>query len=812
MSRRAVSILSVAVGLLAAAPPPPAGAAAQGLSQQHCLLTLQRGFESVAAAQRREVEACVADAVRGRLGGLDADACLAADRRGLVAAAKERALAAERASCSKPGTQPDFGAAGAAAANAAATAAGIDLAAGLFGLDLDAALATRSANPPGARCQEALLGQAGRCSARFAAEYGRCARGALRGGADGPFDLVACKGADPAGVVAEACEAELAAVLSDATACVAPGVAPTALFPGCAGDLAACARGHARRTASLALNAAGALCGDLLPGELAEPVLLQCFEPPPREPVEYADVPVPDGVRPNLGIGSSRWEPDGHLVFPFSADGLTGNHLARMRLDGGDFRCLTCAAGLPGNVRPVDLFADGRRVLYAGGNSPTPRWRVLECTPSLLDCPVAELLPIELPPNPDPANGVLQYRVPHVSADDGWFVWTEVRLRGPGNFLSAMGRLVREPDRYVVSDARVIAPPLRSLDLGTDSDLWRLFTANYEAKEAELRGGLDLVVAATPEAGHYDDLAIELATGDVRRLTRHPDHDEGLAASPDEAWHVFASSRLNPRVEHLGLLPRPPYIDGIAFSIHFVGVAGAPGDGISPGSSPIERDCYLEPWLVDRWGERGSYLGQELLAPGADGYEPSPGVVWSPDGRAVALVEQRWKRLVAPGEEQASRLRIARLVTRRAVDPAAVAPAVATPEPTWAIRYEDYVIPDTSGATVIPGKVSGTATLVNDLPVVVSGEIAVEYEGYSDDGLHVLDGFERMTIPLLISGATYDVDLTLSGARSGFSRGSVQYDFDADVNTGVVETELDGRRLAGPRTCEEAGLLPPLAP
>lgn len=157
---------------------------------------------------------------------------------------------------------------------------------------------------------------------------------------------------------------------------------------------------------------------------------------------------------------------------------------------------------------------------------------------------------------------------------------------------------------------------------------------------------------------------------------------------------MFASSRPNPRVELLGLLPRPPYIDGIAFSVHVVGVAGAPGDGISPGSDSRERDCSLEPQLVDRWGERGSYVGQELLVPGPDGCEPSPSVAWSADGTAVALVEQRWKRLTPPGEDQPARLTLARLVGRRPIDPApAVVAPVATPEPVWAIRYEDYLIP-----------------------------------------------------------------------------------------------------------------------
>jgi hypothetical protein len=803
---------------LALSLPAAAAAAPQSLSQQHCLRTQQKSFEEVAAAARRSAETCVADAARGRLAGLDADACLSADRDGSVARALERALAAERASCGKPGTQPAFGSAGAAAAGEAAAQSAQDVAHGLFGLDLDAALVARSADAAGARCQERLLRQAGRCAARFVAEYGRCARGALQAGADDAYDLVACKGADPGGALAQACLAEVAAVLADPDACAALGLDPAALFPGCAGDLAACARGHARWRASGAQNAAAALCGDALPGGLAEPALSQCFEPPPLEPVVYGDIPVPDGVIPGLGanglgFGSSDLADDDHLVFPFSLQGVPGSDLARMRLDGSDFRCLTCGiAGLPNNARPVDLFGDGRRVLFSGGNATVPRWNIVECTPDLLDCQSGAVLPVALPPVPDPTNPTLQYRVPHVTADGSHLVWTEVRLRGPGNFLSAAGALVREPTRYVVQDARVVAPVLSSLDLGDDAEKWQRFTANHEAKEAELRGGRDLVIAGTPQAGHYDDFALDLATGDVRRLTRHPDHDEGMAVSPDEEWVVLASARGNNRVEFLGLLPRPPYIDGIAFSIHFVGIAGAPGDGLSPGCNPDERDCYIEPWLLDRWGERGDYRGQELAVPGADGFEPRPGVAWSRDGTRVFFNEARWKRLTPPGEDPEARLRVAHLTNRAPVDPVDRVQPVAFPEPTWAVRYEDWIIPDTLGASVIPGKAAGTATLTNALPNVASGEVMVEYAGYSDDGMSFLDGFERLSIPSLLGGADYEVDLTLSGAHTGAMQGAIDYDFDADVNTGRVRSELDGRVLEGPNTCEESGLLPPLAP
>jgi hypothetical protein len=149
-----------------------------------------------------------------------------------------------------------------------------------------------------------------------------------------------------------------------------------------------------------------------------------------------------------------------------------------------------------------------------------------------------------------------------------------------------------------------------------------------------------------------------------------------------------------------------------------------------------------------------------------------------------------------------------RLTARAPVDPAAVVPVVPTPEPTWAVRYEDWLAPDTAGTTVIRGQVSGTATLTNDFPAVFSGAIQVEYDRYSDDGESFLDGVERLSIPLLLAGADYSVDLRLRGRIRGSMKGEIAYDFANDVNTGEVASRVAGRRLRGPATCEAAGLLP----
>lgn len=753
---------------------------------QDCLETMHRAFAATRAAEQHASEAC--------LHGEGSAACRWAEW--WVQAARARVPGAEDAAC-RSDALPAFGYAGAEAVQAAARASAGWLARGLFGRDPTAVAASHATSPGAARCQREVLHAAGLCTAAFVDAYDRCASDTFAW-ADDAFDLAACKTADPDGRVASACHAGIAAAM--AGACT--GLAREVLFPGCEGDLAACARGHARRSASLALNDAHALCQGVLPGSLDEARLLQCFEPPPPEPIVWSPVPLPDGVQAR----TVEFEDDGGWLLVGHTDaGSPDLELARVRTDGSGFHCLTCDLPIPARVDPVQRFSDGRRVLYAGPNGANPAWRILECTPSLLDCETSALVPVLLPPNPDPQTAILQYRVPWVTPDGAWLVWTEVRLRGPGGNLSAMGRLVRDTDRYLVTDARVIAPA--SLELGNDPERWRGFTQPFEAKFGTLRGGLDQVEAGTPEAGHYDTSVVDLASGAVRRLTRHPDHDEGIRFTRDEAWFVLQSARTDERVEFLGQLPRPPFLEWIAFSLHFVAIAGAPNDGVSPGTDRNERDCYVDPWLLDRWFERGDYIGQRLLRP-EEGWVSiegnAGGFGFSPDGTRLALIERRWRH-----EVPATRLRIASFPNRDPIAPEDVVPIVPTPEPVWATRYDDWMVPDTLGVTVLPGRVSGSATIRNAMPTAIAGEVEVTYEGYSDDGLHVLDGFERIRIPLiLLYGAVYEVDLELRGLREGSMRGAVTYDFLSDVNTGEVVSEVDGRVRTGPKTCFEAGLIP----
>jgi len=182
---------------------------------------------------------------------------------------------------------------------------------------------------------------------------------------------------------------------------------------------------------------------------------------------------------------------------------------------------------------------------------------------------------------------------------------------------------------------------------------------------------------------------------------------------------------------------------------------------------------FFQPILVDRHGDRGDYYGQQINAEG-DGTngainDPNwngradPG--FSPDGTKIVF----WQGLVvSPScggvnplpcpESTADGGREYRLVlaTRLDHEPKAVPPVFEVPESIpWATPYcpDDVEAPPLytvePGNYTLQGQASGVAHVriiggeqsVNDLQRVV-----VDYDGYSDDGEHFLDGTEDVTV------------------------------------------------------------------
>ena len=519
--------------------------------------------------------------------------------------------------------------------------------------------------------------------------------------------------------------------------------------------------------------------------------------PAPLEPVAIERVPLPPGV---TGMSFPAWTADGHhLVTGFTSEQEPNAQLGVLAEDGSGFRCLTCdldqivAPDRPLNAgRPLDVgkpfvFSDGKRVLVRepgredvrdtanpiAGPTADFNYFILECEPSVVDCDTPRLVPLELPGG-GLTRGV-QNREGRISPDTRWFAWTEVRYDGTR---MSLGRLVREPERYVVRDVRVLNP---QYDLGSgDSRDWALAGPLYEHKEFS-PDGRKLTYASFAEAENYDAFELDLATGERRRLTHDIEWNENSLISPDGTSIVNGSSRTRARMAPFSQLPRPPFIDFATYVL--VGRFQL---------NDANRTCLLDPWLLSSSGEEGTYFGQPLspnLPRGWGNHGPGR---WSPDGTKYVQWERSHRAARTPQDPDA-RIVIARLPARRPVEPPSDR---STPEPTWAVPREDWDgFTDTQGIFRVRGRASGHATI--SLFGVVNSQVwSVTYDDYSDDGQNVLNGYERVTSPFTIAYGRWEAGLQLTGAHMGSLRGDVTVRTGGQ-GSGSVTSELDGVRYEG---------------
>jgi hypothetical protein len=484
-------------------------------------------------------------------------------------------------------------------------------------------------------------------------------------------------------------------------------------------------------------------------------------DPPEVEPFSVVEVPKPSAV--------DRWEaasisPDGQWVaFQFQGPGTGGiERIGIVRADGNGFRCVSCAGDIDGG-RPT-WFPDSRRILM----------RSFASTFAVVDIETGVVIPGE---GVETSND-LQNRVVTLSPDGTKLAWTKIWADG---YRIVMGELVHDAGSYRVQSVHLVYPP--PIALGSeDADEWARAGAWYEAK-CFTDGGTTLVFTGTRDhGGNIDVYTLDLVDGSVQRLTRHPDWDEEVEFSRDGKWFVVNSTRAHNILAPMANVPQPAFLTYA--TVHLLVRLGVDGDLYAPH----------EPYLFDRFGERGDYGGQRLGTHGGAGWAERGGPRWHPDGTQVVwteLLEPGWTEglgdIAISNDRGASRMMLGTFTDRTPVAPQAV---VSTPIPAWSVPIEQ-VAPRGDVLLRLDGKYSGSVEL--DLKgLLIAGSTRAIYDNYSWDGEHVLDGTMATTSAGLDSGRI-ETQLQLSGEHSGFV--DVDLIIDGPDAVGHIRSEYDGLLL-----------------
>jgi hypothetical protein len=558
-----------------------------------------------------------------------------------------------------------------------------------------------------------------------------------------------------------------------------------------------------------------------------------------------------------LSFQSGSFLPDGRHVLalvhfagapaaPDPAGIYNGGQIILVKTDGSTFsngdpwKCVTCgvpshnAIGVGPDQSYPQSFADGKRILE-GTN-------IVDCSPYLLtdDRCTAEkvhIYPIRWNVRADGSGPGGNIRELRLHPDNVHLGFNAMSFSGGDvSQFGYIGRLEFNPSpktgeplapRYELSHVnRLFQEGAENRVLTRDPAHPDQLRMNYEGKDVgEFRGfskdGREAYYIGYPfESCNIDVFAADLVTGKVRRLTSDPEYVDPIDGSPDSKWIVVEDTRGSGRQMFLAAMRGvPPLIDLVT--------TGA----VSSVRNNHDRR-FFQAYLIDRYGDRGSYNGQLLTAgDGAAGSVSDPNwnamadPRWSPDGTRVVF----WQAQVTspacggsnplpcppPTEPGGRRFRImvARFTSRKPLPIRQLAPISDT------VRWGTVYVPGSptpsmvrisEGTYTLHGKASGSAkvTITDTTDHRAIKSVAVTYDNYSDDGKNFIHGTESVSqsSPKLTAVALdWHSDLKQSGETSG-SKLTSQDGFNLTIDyftnifeaRGTLTTTINGHPYTQP--------------
>ncbi|KAL4876471.1 hypothetical protein BJY04DRAFT_210627 [Aspergillus karnatakaensis] len=441
---------------------------------------------------------------------------------------------------------------------------------------------------------------------------------------------------------------------------------------------------------------------------------------------------------------------------------------------GDPWKCITCgvsAANRNGSTELLEYpqsFKDGKRVL-AGSN-------IIECD-ALLSSPqctpeATHIYPIrwqttsnntgfggairELRIHPDNVHLGFSSFTTTPSGDMGQFAYFS-RLRFDPNPKSGLPLVAR----YDLDKVTRLYDPTAAHPITVSG---QNMTINRNAISiGELRGfsgqGTEITYVGTNwESSNFDLFAVHMQSGRVRRITQHPGYTDPIDISPDDQWSVILDTRSTNRTMFIaGMRHIPPLTDLVA----------------STATASIRNNGqrrFFQPWILDRRGDRGGYVGQQVNAAG-DG---TPGSINDPEWNAQADPRWSWdgtkiayyQTLTVPPQcgglnplpcpvstaqgGRTYRIMLATLTSRKPASLNPVAPVAdtipwGTPyipgDQAPAVRYPP------AGRYTLTGSISGHASveLIENHNRTSLETVSVTYYNYSDEPGVVLRGYENVT-------------------------------------------------------------------
>ncbi|MFD6444766.1 hypothetical protein ACFWEJ_06685 [Promicromonospora sp. NPDC060204] len=407
------------------------------------------------------------------------------------------------------------------------------------------------------------------------------------------------------------------------------------------------------------------------------------------------------------------------------------------------------------------MLPDNRRALLGD--------YMLECDPDLDTATAARLVDVRYPWRQEEDPGTTHHWSEVIVSPDGEHVsWTI--LRADMGAAVGLGRLSRTVDAYEIMSPQLISTVEQYVaDPEHPGCMLPQPSRGGEVKQF-VRGGRAISAVGGVDGFLPDSVVQALDSGDLTAVTRGPGYDETTIFSPDETLGLVMTARASRATDLavLGLLPRPRSghaLSAIAWTVYSYSVTGVRN----------HRPGNVGPVLIDIARSRADpgYQGVALHDPAEEWVYVSP-MSWHPDGTRCAWLETpRGSELSQPVRD--IRIRRARLLDVTPGEP--VRPVAVPDDVVYALRGDAaeqalWNPPQPVTSARVAGRHSGYLEIDRTLPDAARGTAGtgeVRYAGYSDDGVSVWNGFERVT-SAFTTDTVYEADLVLAGPVSGEMR------------------------------------------